>query len=182
MRCVFILSNRTAQTDFFLAESEKYRNTLRARDEEVKRLTQAVDSHSHEVEKKDEDRHAVEMRLDQLEAELISLRTVEGDLDLQKAENLLLKETIDRLRFEIDEISNANAAGNPGTAPASHTGTISKSWGAELARSMQEQIDDERPEEDEGIAESHSGDSTEGEEEMQTIITRKRVRRLNYLS
>jgi hypothetical protein len=110
----------------------------------------------------------------QLEQELISMREAEGNLDLQKAENLMLKETIDRLRFELDEITAAAASGTGmSTGPPSNVGTISKSLGAEMARSMQEHFIPSGDSFDEGLA-GDSGEETEAEE-IQTIITRKRV-------
>jgi hypothetical protein len=156
-----------------LGESEKYRNTIRAKDDEIKELTHMMERSSNEEEKKDQVRLASEIRVSQLEEELIAMRAAEGNLDLQKAENMLLKETIDRLRFELDELSNAVATGST-TGHSSVVGTLSKSLGAEMARSMQEHFDSLDRHEDEGVVEGDSGEETEGEE-IQTIITRKRV-------
>lgn len=152
-------------------ESERYRNTLRAKDEEIKGLVSMLERSTSTEEKKDQDRLATELRVSQLEEELVAMREAEGNLDLQKAENMLLKETIDRLRYELDEMSNA--ASGPGTGPSSIAGTISKSLGAEFARNIQDHFVTNQSE-DEGIVGGDSGDETEGEE-IQTIITRKRV-------
>jgi hypothetical protein len=107
----------------------------------------------------------------------------------------MLKETIDRMRFDMDEMRNnaASAAGAGSSGQSSRTGTLSKSLGDELLGKMagtqwekmkgnQWGIDDgEGPGEamDEGesgetVVELDSeGEETESEDVVQTIITRK---------
>jgi hypothetical protein len=131
---------------------------------------------AHEAEQRDQNRVENETRITQLEEELISMREAEGNLDLQKAENLLLKETIDRLRFEMDELTNNATTGSLSNGPSSHAGTISKSLGAEFSR-MQESYHSLDETESETVHETSSGEDggAEEEEEIKTIIRRKRV-------
>ena len=88
------------------ADSDKYRDALRQKDEEVKEMSWQPSRNSQGAEQHDRNRLANECCVTQLEEELVSMREAEENLDLQKAENLLLKETIDRLRIELDELVN----------------------------------------------------------------------------
>lgn len=147
---------------------------MRQKDEELKIFRSQSTRNVQEAEQRDQSRIADETRIHQLEEELISMREAEGNLDLQKAENLLLKETIDRLRFELDELTNNATSGSIGVGPSSHAGTVSKSFGAELSRMQESYHDDETV--SETVVENCSGDEEGGEEEeIKTIIRRKRV-------
>jgi hypothetical protein len=122
-------------------------------------------------------------------------------LDEQKQENMLLKETIDRMRFEMDEMRANAALGLPPSAGGSGSGpgTLSKTLGAELMGKMQWEEGDEGDDERDGNEDEHveegssleapersedeSGTSvtaveededTEDEDVIQTIITRKK--------
>ena len=93
----------------------------------------------------------------------------------------MLKETIDRMRFEMDELRSAASTGG-GSGTASIKGSVSKSLGAELLSKMKEGVwdmedDVEGHDETVRVDESHVEDEdTEGEDVIQTIITRtKRV-------
>lgn len=131
-----------------------------------------------------------EERLAQLEAELSHAQQAHAQLDEQKQENLMLKETIDRMRFEMDEMRNLGAMGvghGTGSGSTSARGSMSKSLGAELLGKMGGEWGMDEEEEEEGLdLEDEDRQDTEGEEEdvIQTIITRKkRVRWLfAYLS
>lgn len=101
---------------------------------------------------------------------------------------MLLKETIDRMRFDLDEMRNNVAAGAGGGAPGSGqssvANTVSKSLGAELLGKMKgpwggmgevDDMDTEGMEDDEGDSSgTPGGDDTESEDVVQTIITRKK--------
>ncbi|KAG6806212.1 hypothetical protein H0H93_003341, partial [Arthromyces matolae] len=106
---------------------------------------------------------------------------VHAQLDEQKQENLLLKETIDRMRFEMDEmrLSAAAAAAANGSGQSSAANSLSKSLGAELAGRMKDwEMDDDGDEttiEEELLNEEievDEGEDTEGEDVVETIITR----------
>ena len=122
-----------------------------------------------------------EERILLLERDLEVLSIAQAQLDEQEQQNLFLKETIDRVRYEMDEMRNAaagNIAGGGGLSGAANA--ISQSLGAELMGKMKFDMDiDEDLEEGDDTA--VEDEDTEGEEEeedvVQTIITkRKRVR------
>lgn len=119
-----------------------------------------------------------------LEDELDAAHKVQEALDKQKLENMVLKETIERMRFEMDEMRQAAASGHAASGPASAKASISRSLGAELAGKMRET--DWEEEADAGEVEAalqeplevevREEEDTEGEDVIQTIITRtKRV-------
>jgi hypothetical protein len=117
-----------------------------------------------------------EERILLLERDLEVLSIAQAQLDEQKQQNLFLKETIDRVRYEMDEMRNAAPGNIAGSGLSSAANTISKSLGAELMGKMKFDMDsDEDPEEGDTAVED---EDTEGEEEdvVETIITkRKRV-------
>lgn len=90
----------------------------------------------------------------------------------------MLKETIDRMRFEMDEMRNLSVMGaGTGSGSGSARGSVSKSLGAELLGKMGAQWGMDAEEEEEGLDfEGEDRQDTEGEEEdvIQTIITRKK--------
>ena len=165
------------------AFAEKYRDDLRRRDETIRTLNDAAGLHEIEVHKFQREIQALEERLQNLETEYNHAMEAHTELDEQKQENLLLKETIDRLRFEMDEMRASASAAVPGASSgtSSATNTMSKSLGAELAGKMKWMDEDEGAEDlssDTSTA-VEDEDETAGEEEedvIQTIITkRKRV-------
>ena len=168
-----------------VAESERYRNTLRRRDQELKDLQDSAALQALEAQKYLREHDSYEERLSQLEAELLHAQQAHAQLDEQKQENLMLKETIDRMRFEMDEMRSLSAVGigqGTGSGSGSARGSVSKSLGAELMGKMGDQWGMEEEEDDEGLdLDGEEQQDTEGEEEdvIQTIITRKkRVRSL----
>jgi predicted nucleic acid-binding Zn-ribbon protein len=92
-----------------MRESERHRLSLRRRDTEVKEYADAAALHAVETDKWNKEQQVLEDRINQLTADLELAQQAYSSLDDQKAENLLLKETIDRLRFEMDEM-RSNAA------------------------------------------------------------------------
>ena len=120
-----------------------------------------------------------EERILLLERDLEVLSIAQAQLDEQKQQNLFLKETIDRVRYEMDEMRNAAPGNIAGIGLSSAANTISKSLGAELMGKMKFDMDSD--EDQEGDTTVEDEDKTEGEDEeedvVQTIITkRKRVR------
>jgi hypothetical protein len=121
-----------------------------------------------------------EERILLLERDLEVLSIAQAQLDEQKQQNLFLKETIDRVRYEMDEMRNAapgNIAGS-GLSSASAANTISKSLGAELMGKMKFDMNsDEDLEEGDTAVEDGKTEGEEEEDVIQTVITkRKRVR------
>ncbi|PPQ92590.1 hypothetical protein CVT25_007282 [Psilocybe cyanescens] len=161
--------------------SEKYRDDLRKREETIRSLKDAVSLHEIETGKWTKEHESYEDRIAQLEIELSTALEAHTHLDEQKQENMLLKETIDRMRFDMDELRNAmTAVGAAGSNQSSAANTMSKSLGAELAN-VRWNIDPEESPEPEGY---QSGDNTAVEEEeteeeddedvIQTIITKRK--------
>ena len=173
--------------------SEKYRDDLRARDDMIRTLREGASLFELEQNKWAREQAVYEDRLLALEDELTKAQEAQRELDEQKQENLMLKETIDRMRFDMDEMRHSLAsgmsnAGSAGSGNSSAMNTVSKSLGAELLGKMKWGMEDEEEEEqDEEGAEDNdqvpSGEETEGEDVIQTIITRKkRVSPFFYLT
>jgi len=177
-----------------IAESERYRNTLRRRDQEIKDFQDAAALQALENHKYAKEHDNYEERIAFLESELSIAQQAHAQLDEQKQENLMLKETIDRMRFDMDEMRN-NAASTPtggggSSGQTSRSNTMTKSLGAELLgkmtgahwekiRSNQWDIaggeGEEEGESGETVVNLDSdGEETEGEDVVQTIITRKK--------
>jgi hypothetical protein len=122
-----------------------------------------------------------EDRIALLERDLEVLSIAQAQLDEQKQQNLYLKETIDRVRYEMDEMRNAVPGNIAGSGLSSGANTMSKSLGAELMGKMNFDMDADDDLED-GDTAVGDEDKTEGEGEeeeedvVQTIIMkRKRV-------
>ncbi|KAJ7614110.1 hypothetical protein FB45DRAFT_842656 [Roridomyces roridus] len=171
------------------ASSEKYRNELREREEYVRSLRESASLTQIEIARFSKEHEAYEERIASMERELGVAQQAHVQLDEQKQENMLLKETIDRMRYDLDELrsSTAAAAASGGSGQSSAANTISKSLGAELLGKMGKMkggwggMESEDEDEDEGQEEEEEegtpgedGDSTEGEDVIQTIITRKK--------
>lgn len=161
------------------AESERYRNQLRRRDQEIKDYQDAAALQSLEAMKWTKEASSYEDRLAHLEEELAIAQQAHAQLDEQKQENLMLKETIDRMRFDLDEMRNAATHAAAGSGHSSAANTMSKSLGAELMGKMGESWGGEDDGlEDEGDSdglELDMNEDTEDEEDViQTIITRKK--------
>ncbi|KAI6025457.1 hypothetical protein EDC04DRAFT_241236 [Pisolithus marmoratus] len=161
------------------AESERYRNTLRRRDQELKDLQDISSLQTLESQKWAREHDSYESRIAALEAELELAQQAHAQLEEQKQENLMLKETIDRMRFEMDEMrslhGSSGVGAGGGSQGGSHPGSVSKSLGAELLGKMGPHwgMDEDDGSGDEGLEE---GEDTEGEEEdvIERIITRKK--------
>lgn len=161
------------------AESERYRNQLRRRDQEIKDYKDAAALQSLEAVKWAKEASSYEDRLAHLEEELAIAQQAHAQLDEQKQENLMLKETIDRMRFDLDEMRSAATHAAAGSGHSSAANTMSKSLGAELMGKMGDSWGGENDGlEDEGDSdglELDMDEDTEDEEDViQTIITRKK--------
>lgn len=174
--------------------SEKYRVDLRDREETIRSLREQAGLYDIEIAKMGEREKEWEDRVGRLERDVEEAREGCAQLEQQKIENLGLKETIDRMRFEMDDMRSAMTSGlgtmnpgMPGSGVNSRMNTMSKSLGAEL----QSQLEREERRRAEAEAEAQNDvdvdDYTDGEdtvvEEMQeddegnyvtTIIKRTR--------
>ncbi|KAF8212534.1 hypothetical protein K438DRAFT_1709125 [Mycena galopus ATCC 62051] len=169
------------------ARAEKYRDDLRDREETVRSLRDAAGLTQIEVARYVREHETYEERIAMLEAEIGVAQQAHAQLDEQKQENMLLKETIDRMRFDLDEMRSMNtgSGGVGGSGQSSAANSISKSLGQELLGKMKggwggmESEGEEDAEEDteEGGSSATPGaedEDTEGEDVIQTIITRKK--------
>ncbi|KAJ8518667.1 hypothetical protein ONZ45_g4284 [Pleurotus djamor] len=165
------------------AASERYRDDLRKRDENIRSLRDAVNLHEHETSKWTREQQHYEERLSQMDAELAIATHLQAELDAQKQENLTLKETIDRLHFELDEQRNATIQGaNVGSGTHSVPGTLSKSLGAELAKNGWGEEEDEKEEASvtspsidlSNTSFNFEDESPDEEDFIETIVTRRR--------
>ncbi|PPQ78593.1 hypothetical protein CVT24_002739 [Panaeolus cyanescens] len=163
------------------ALSERYREDIRRRDETIRSMKDAATLQEIEISKWAKEHEIWEERIRQLETELSSAIEAHSQLDEQKHENLLLKETIDRMRFEIDTMRDAASSGAAGSGLSSAANTISKSLGAELQGKMnwdmeEEHLDDsgEMLSEGTAVAEEEIDSDQEEEDIIQTIITKKK--------
>ena len=157
------------------------RNALRTRDEQYRDANDKISMHSIEIEKWEVQRDQWELTNQNLEQQLTIAREAQAQLEVQKQENLLLKETIDRMRFDMDELrvkADGSIAAASGSGTTSNQNTISKSLGAELLRSNGKWMEEEASDDEESTtAVSDNGSdsgATEGEDVVQTIITRRK--------
>jgi hypothetical protein len=164
------------------AEAERVRNQLRTRDAELKDLRDAHVLTALEAGKWARERETYDERVAGLEQDLEKAAAAHSALEDQKQENMMLKETIDRLRFEMDELRTTAAAGGGGAGregQSSREATMSRSLGAEMERMMGDKWEEEDSEdtaETETVVavEEAEGSGSEDETEIQTIITRKK--------
>jgi hypothetical protein len=145
-----------------------------------------ISLHTLEISKWQKQQQDGEAFMANLEAQLNIAREAQVQLEEQKQENLMLKETIDRMRFDMDELrqkadgSNVHSGSSGGAQ--SNQNSISKSLGLEILRMNNGKwIGEEGDEEDETEVEDEvrtavdeESDGTEGEDVIQTIITRKK--------
>ncbi|KDR75972.1 hypothetical protein GALMADRAFT_225716 [Galerina marginata CBS 339.88] len=160
--------------------SEKYRDDLRAREETIRNLKEAVSLHEIETVKWAKEHESYEDRIAQLELELNIALQAHTHLDEQKQENMLLKETIDRMRFDMDDMRAAmTAVASGGSGHSSAANTMSKSLGAELAGKLNwedpndQSAQEDYPSPDITVVEEEETE-VEDEEEVQTIITKRK--------
>ncbi|KAF9463946.1 hypothetical protein BDZ94DRAFT_1257839 [Collybia nuda] len=159
------------------AFAERVRDDLRQRDEALRRQSDAAALHDLENQKWAQEHEALEARITYLETELSIAQQAHAQLDEQKQENMLLKETIDRMRFDMDEMRSNAVAATGGSGQSSATNSVSKSLGAELLGKMKGGwgMDDEEEESgDSSTIVIDDEEDTESEDVIQTIITRKR--------
>ena len=158
---------------------------------EVKEYADAAALHAVETDKSNKEQQVLEDRVNQLTADLELAQQAYSSLDDQKAENLLLKETIDRLRFEMDEMRTnaANALEQSKDGAAGNAASVGRTLGAEMVRAGVDpnaappsRVQQEEDSEDETIVDEIINEDSDDDEFIQTVITktRKRVRPLLF--
>lgn len=159
--------------------AERYRTELRERESDIVRMREAESGLLEQQQQ-----HAIAMatfqdRVTELQDHIQHLQQAQDELTEQKNENLILKETIDRMRFETDELRAGQAGGllteaatkAIGGKPGSERGSVGKSLGAEMLGKMKfgyRGAGQDDGEEGEG-EESEEGNSTI-EEEVETVV------------
>lgn len=157
----------------YAVKSSSYRDELRQRDFEISTGKSKADQAEYEHHRLRQDIQAQEARSAQLEADIKQANMLYAQLEEQKQENLVLKETIDRLRMELEEARN-NPLEAPLTNPPSRGSTITRSLGAELGN-LFNGPDEDLSEESQEEEESTTAVDSDGEDVIQTVITRRRV-------
>ncbi|WVR04714.1 hypothetical protein IAU60_001725 [Kwoniella sp. DSM 27419] len=151
-------------------EAQRLRDLLRDRDEEIRGLEESLQTHTADEEKLSREVHALEAEVKRLESDISVAREAESHLERQKQENLALKETIDRMRFDLEEArAVAVTTGRSGhTAAASGSSgmpTLSRNLGNEISRRLME------------AEMTHQEESDEGDSSVETIVTTQRTRK-----
>ncbi|WVF69679.1 hypothetical protein IAT40_004458 [Kwoniella sp. CBS 6097] len=153
-------------------EAQRLRDLLRDRDNEIHELEENVQTHAADEDKFTREVNALEAEVKRLESDLSTARQAESHLETQKQENLQLKETIDRMKFDLDEAraAAANAAGKSGHSAAASSssgpGTLSRNLGDELNRRLMDAENAVKEEE-----------SDEEDSFVETIVTTQRTRK-----
>ncbi|GAA5837378.1 hypothetical protein JCM9279_005668 [Rhodotorula babjevae] len=164
-------------------EAERLRTLVAETRRDNRAAEEAMQSHALQVQQFEHDRELLQQAIARLEADLADARRAQDSLDDQKQENLLLKETIDKLRFEIEEMRSVGrksgfldgGSAGPGGAFASPRKTlddsINKSLGREIASQMAAQQENEMSEQEE--------QDTAGEDDVDDFIvtTRRRIKK-----
>ncbi|KAL1737941.1 hypothetical protein HDZ31DRAFT_51671, partial [Schizophyllum fasciatum] len=174
--------------------TERYRDDLRQREKDVAELQEDLTAHQQETEKHNAVINTYEDRIASMQDHITMLQQAQDELVDQKNENLVLKETIDRMRFEMDELRAGQASGLltdaatkaiGGKAP-SERGSVGKSLGAEMLGKMKfgyrgageddgEERDGEGSEDgDNTIEEETVVESSDDEFQTETVITRRK--------
>ncbi|KAG8720121.1 hypothetical protein FRC08_001146 [Ceratobasidium sp. 394] len=157
-------------------ETERMRNLLRRKEQEMKEADDRAYVHEGEVQKWAREREALEHSMESLEVELNITRQAANELDEQKQENLLLKETIDRMRFDLDALR----AGMGPSATHEGQGTLSRSLANEIREGFErrEREKEEAHDADEvdGVVVEHQDGEGSEDGYIETTITTSRKR------
>lgn len=165
-------------------ESEKLRNVIRSKDEELRVADETLANANSDLAKITRERDYLQTQITRLEEELVETKATVDALEEQKTENLQLKETIDRLRLDLDELrtqARANAESKTGGAALSRSAsgqesvpaTLSKNLGRELARRFAGEAEQETAEpQKQDVPDCHLEDTYEEEE---IVTTRRRL-------
>ncbi|KAI5886088.1 uncharacterized protein SCHCODRAFT_02112215 [Schizophyllum commune H4-8] len=176
--------------------ADRYRDDLRQREKDVAELQEHLAGHQQEAEKHTVVIASYEERLVAMQELVEQLRQAQEELIGQKNENMALKETIDRMRFEMDELRASQPSGllmDPATKaigrPPSERGSVGKSLGAEMLGKMKfgyrgageddgEEHEDDSEDGNTTIEEETVVESSDDEFQTETIVTRrKRVKK-----
>ena len=154
-----------------LTEADNLRALVAETRRDNRQAEDLVQTHAAQVQQLEEDNGLLQQAVTKLEADLLEAKSLQDELDAQKQDNLSLKETIDRLRFDLDEIHSTSKkasilAGGGADSPADKL-TASKSLGRELAQKLAE---GNGADEESGA----SQDEESGEEDEDIVVTTTR--------
>ncbi|PLW32971.1 hypothetical protein PCASD_20096 [Puccinia coronata f. sp. avenae] len=117
------------------AESGKLRAQLNLKEEELRVANRSIQSHASDMKKLETDCQVREDHIKNLNVELRDLQTTREILEEQKAANLDLKATIDRLKYDLEEQKVRNAGSSVAESrPVSLAGSVGQSLGAEFRK------------------------------------------------
>ncbi|RXK40938.1 hypothetical protein M231_01786 [Tremella mesenterica] len=150
-------------------EAERLRMMLRARDTEIKEFEEAAEAHQADEDKTRQEIEALEHEVKRLEEDLAIARQAENILETQKQENLQLKETIDRMRFDLDEARTA--AANAGTGSGHSKGLTSSSGHPTLSRNLGDELNRR-------LLDAEKARDDEEDGYVETIVTTQRTRKV----
>lgn len=153
-----------------IEESEKYRNSLRKKDQEFKNAEDEVSRAANEAAKWKSLCEASEASILALQTELDSALHTQQIVEEQKQENDLLKETIDRLHADLDELRAAHSAALAANKTHSAQESLTKSLARELAVRLKD-VSVPNASEDETDGDVTVVDEEEDEEFVETVIT-----------
>ncbi|GAA5964194.1 hypothetical protein JCM8115_002823 [Rhodotorula mucilaginosa] len=161
-------------------EADRLRTLVADLRREHRSAEEAIQGHSLQVQQFERDHERLQQAVEKLEGELAAARQAQDALDDQKQENLLLKETIDKLRFEIEEMRSVGPrsgfleAGQSFISPTkSLAATISRSIGREIATQMSSAVEDDESDEDASVEREDIGDDVDDI----IVTTRRRIRK-----
>ncbi|TIC01942.1 hypothetical protein E3Q16_03643 [Wallemia mellicola] len=144
------------------AEIDSLRDSLREKDRDVREARSRADRYEHEIKKWENERKGYEDALQRIKSQLEIARKSERVLEVQKSENVGLKETIDRLRGDLSH--QLTYSGSSQDENAGQLGSVSRNLGKELARQLTEV--------DNSAGKTLSNEPSEGE--IETIVTTRR--------
>ncbi|ORX33969.1 hypothetical protein BD324DRAFT_643657 [Kockovaella imperatae] len=132
---------------------------------EIRTLEETAQEHEADEAKYTGEIQSLEMEVKRMQSDLESARRAESVLEVQKQENLQLKETIDRMRFDLDEAraaaANALRVGGHAKIGTSSSGapTLSRNLGDEINRRLAD-----------GLVTAEQEDE---DEVVETVVTRR---------
>ncbi|GAA5922288.1 uncharacterized protein JCM15063_003247 [Sporobolomyces koalae] len=162
-------------------EAERLRTLVAEMRRDYRAAEDSIQGHALQIQHFERDRELLQQGINKLEEDLEVARKAQDALDEQKQENLVLKETIDRLRFDLDEMRAANrksgflepgATAISGSPGKSLGGSLSRSLGKELGTQLETEEDGESSEEEE----TEIGE--EGEDEI-IVTTHRQIKKRN---
>ncbi|EJD49563.1 hypothetical protein AURDEDRAFT_84647 [Auricularia subglabra TFB-10046 SS5] len=110
------------------AAAETLRNALHAKEVEVQRAAEMASLHLSEARRHAAAREAADAQAAQLEEELSIAREAMQSVLEQRSENALLRETIERMKLDLDELRANRAPSRDSSRPS----TVGRTLGAEL--------------------------------------------------